>query len=442
MGLSPLLPYLLLAAGLFLHHLAYTQVTFLVGEPEAALDLSDRHRLHRAFAWTVGGVFGQFRETGGDRRARVLAERFNNYALAAGWRVSLIKGQADDSLSAELSIIERGEIYAAALTLLLDLMAQEMGEKLTVRALQRAYDGLPWEEREIGAQYLFREVERAEALSREFQATHQDHRGLLRRMPLFATMDEAEIDLLLSRLGVEQYSPGQAIIRQGERGDRFYIIKRGHVEVTVRDERGVSEVVNQLDRGAYFGELALLRDAPRNATCRATLPTEVLSLSRQDFDRLVKARFALREKVDRSIARADLLRRMPLFAELDAGQIQLIAAQLEEETREPGAVITRQGEIGETFYIIESGRVQVSVVQDGEEKVIARRGPGEYVGEIALLLKTPRTATVTALTPTQMLTLHSDDFERLVTQHLYVSRGFEREASRRMIDLQRVAPVA
>jgi hypothetical protein len=41
-----------------------------------------------------------------------------------------------------------------------------------------------------------------------------------------------------------------------------------------------------------------------------------------------------------------------------------------------------------------------------------------------------------------MLTLHSDDFERLVTQHLYVSRGFEREASRRMIDLQRVAPVA
>lgn len=442
LGLSPLLPYLLLADGLFLHHLAYTQVTFLVGEPEAALDLSDGRRLQRAFAWTVGGVFGQFRETGGDRRARVLAERFNSYALAAGWRVSLVKGQADDSLPAALSIIERGEIYAAALTLLLDLMAQEVGEKLTVRALQRAYDGLPWEEREIGAQYLFREVERAEALSREFQATHQDHRGLLRRMPLFATMDEAEIDLLLSRLRVEQYSPGQAIIRQGERGDRFYIVKRGHVEVTARDERGVSEVVNQLDRGDYFGELALLRDAPRNATCRATLPTEALSLSRQDFDRLVKARFALREKVDRSISRADLLRRMPLFAELDALQIQLIAAQLHEEMYEAGAVITRQGEIGETFYIIESGRVQVTVVQDGEQSVIAERGPGEYVGEIALLLKTPRTATVRALMPTRMLTLHSGDFERLVTKHLYVSRGFEREASRRMIDLRRVAPVA
>ncbi len=321
-------------------------------------------------------------------------------------------------------------------------MAQEVGEKLTVRALQRAYDGLPWEEREIGAQYLFREVDRAEALSREFQATCQDYQALLRRMPLFATMDEAEITLLCSRLREEHYSPRQVIIRQGERGDRFYIIKRGHVEVTVRDERGVSEVVNQLDRGDTFGELALLRDAPRNATCRATLPTEVLSLSRQDFDRLVKARFALREKVDRSIARTDLLRRMPLFAELDALQIQLMAAQLREETYEPGAIIIRQGEIGETFYVIESGRVQVSVAQDGEEKVVAERGPGEYVGEIALLLKVPRTATVRALTPTRVLALHKADFDRLVAEHLYVSRGLERETSRRMIDLRRVAPAA
>ncbi len=440
LGTSPLLPYLLLAAGLLLHYLAYTQVTFLRGQPEATLELSDQRRLQRAFAWTAASLFTQFRETDGDRHTRVLAERFNNYALAAGWQVSLVKGQVNDSVPADLSLIERGESYAAALTLLLDLMAQELGEKLSVRALQRAYDGLPWEEREIGSQYLFREVERAAALSRQFQATGQAYLGLLRRMPLFATMDEAELHLLCSRLRAEHYSAGQVIIHQGERGDRFYIIERGHVEVTMRDEHGVSSVVNQLDRGDYFGELALLRDAPRNATCRAALPTDVLSLSRQDFDRLVKGRFALREKVDNSIGRADLLRRMPLFAELDAQQIQLIAAQLQEEAYEPGAVIMRQGEVGETFYVIESGRVQVSVAQDGQEKVVAERGPGEYIGEIALLLEVPRTATVRALTPTRMLTLHKADFDRLVAEHLYVSRGLELETSRRMIDLRRATP--
>jgi CRP-like cAMP-binding protein len=71
--------------------------------------------------------------------------------------------------------------------------------------------------------------------------------------------------------------------------------------------------------------------------------------------------------------------------------------------------------------------------------VIAERGPGEYVGEIALLLEVPRTATVKALTQTRMLTLQRGDFDRLVASHLYVSRRLERETSRRMINLRRVA---
>ena len=56
-------------------------------------------------------------------------------------------------------------------------------------------------------------MERAEVLSREFQATHQDYQGLLRRMPLFATMDDEEIDLLSSRLKSEHWASGRTIIR-------------------------------------------------------------------------------------------------------------------------------------------------------------------------------------------------------------------------------------
>jgi CRP-like cAMP-binding protein len=237
-------------------------------------------------------------------------------------------------------------------------------------------------------------------------------------------------------LQVEQVSPGRTIIRQGEPGDRFYIVHRGHVEVTQRDEKGVGNVVDQLDRGDYFGELALLNDAPRNATCRASVPTELLSLSRADFERLVKVRFELRDTLDRSIARAELLRRVPLFADLDAHQVQLIAAQMREESYESGAVIIRQGEVGETFYVIESGQVETSIQQDGGERVVAQRGPGEYVGEIALLMQVPRTATVRALTPVHTLSLQRDDFDRLVAGHLYLSRGLEREASRRLMSLR------
>lgn len=448
-ALLQVLAYLLLGGGLLLQTLGYRSAAFLREQPETAFGLTDAHRLRRAHSWTVLALLAQLRQIAGERSAHIVVERWNNYALAAGWRVQIARDEVEDGLPDGMSLAERGEVYAAALSLLLDLLAQEVGEKPTVRTLQRAYDGLPWEEREIGAQYLFREVERAEVLSREFQATSQDYRGLLQRMPIFATMDAAEIDLLAGRLRAEHHAPGQAIIRQGDAGDRFYIIRRGHVEVTMQDERGVLEVVDHLDRGDYFGELALLHDAAspavgrgrRNATCRATVPTETLSLDREDFQRLVKTRFDLGEKVDRSIARAQLLRRIPLFSEMDAGQIQLIAAQLQEERYEAGEILIRQGETGETFYVIESGRVQVSVAPDGSqpgvEKVVAERGLGEYVGEIALLLQVPRTATVRALQPTQALVLHKDDFEQLVAQHLYVSRGLERETSRRMLNLQR-----
>ena len=85
---------------------------------------------------------------------------------------------------------------------------------------------------------------------------------------------------------------------------------------------------------------------------------------------------------------------------------------------------------------LRSGRVQTSVRQDGSERVVAQRGPGEYVGEIALLMQVPRTATVRALTEVRVLALDRGSFDRLLAGHLYLSRGLEREASRRLMGLR------
>jgi CRP-like cAMP-binding protein len=119
-----------------------------------------------------------------------------------------------------------------------------------------------------------------------------------------------------------------------------------------------------------------------------------------------------------------------------------VAAQLRQQELDAGEFFIRQGEVGETFFVIESGRVEVLVSHDGEERVVVERGAGEYVGEIALLLDMPRTASVRTLEPTCLLALHKDDFDRLVTEHLYISRGLEQESSRRMSDLRRAIPQA
>ena len=443
-GLSPAPAYLLLACTLVLHNAALSQVRFRGERRMVAIDLDDGHRLRRAFAWTMEGTLGQVAEIAGERRARRVAASFTGFAGASRWPVGLVADEGapvrvTDGIPESMGLVERGEVYAAALSLLLDLVVRTLGTRLMLRTLQGAYDALPWEEREIAGQYLYLHVDQARALSKEFEAIHRDYAALVSRVPLFATMDAREVELLLARLQLERHPAGKRIIRQGDRGDRFYIVRQGHVEVTQRDAVGVPRVVNQLDRGAYFGEVALLHDAPRNATCRATVPTETLALSREDFDGLVRSRFAIRGKLDRMLARAELLRRLPLFSELDGLQIQEVAAQLQEEHVAAGTILIRQGEVGETFYLIERGRVQVFVTESGRELVVAERGPGEYVGEIALLLEVPRTASARALTPVELLTLSRKDFDRLVQTELYVSRTLERETSRRMSDLARLA---
>lgn len=427
--------YLFLAAGLGLQQAAYRQRVILAQmEPSPAQ--SDLDLLKQAIQWTIAGLNALLVEIVGNHQAHILEEKFNHYAQMAAWHIRLKHNLVIDASPATWGLHQLGNTYAVALNLLLDLIAGQMGEKMTIRALQCVYDAMPWEMREIASLHLFSEVKRAQAVSRQFQSTQQTYRSLLRRIPLFAVLSPDEIDRLCERFQTEKFAPGQVIIRQGERGDKFYIVTRGSVQVE-QVQQSVSEIVNRHERGGYFGQVALLNDAPRNATCRAVTPTEVVSLNRNDFNQLVKACFDLREKLESSISRATLLRQIPLFADMDDASLHLIGAQMYEENYETGAVIIRQGDMGETFYVIESGRVQVLAATEHGERVVNERGPGEYLGEIALLLQTPRTATVRAMIPTRLLTLNKSDFDRLVVPQLYANRVLEQETSRRMLQLQR-----
>ena len=81
---------------------------------------------------------------------------------------------------------------------------------------------------------------------------------------------------------VEEFGPGQVIFRQGEEGDCAYFIQSGEVEVE-RQEDGVSKVVARLSKGQYFGEMALISNAPRNATVRSIAPARMAILGKQNF---------------------------------------------------------------------------------------------------------------------------------------------------------------
>jgi ATP-binding cassette subfamily B protein len=98
---------------------------------------------------------------------------------------------------------------------------------------------------------------------------------------------------------LERYATGEVVVRQGDPGDKLYLISRGKLDVLVTED-GAPRRLNSLERGEYFGEMALLTGAPRNATIRTTLPTQLYSLAAADFQDLMERMPAVREAVSRT----------------------------------------------------------------------------------------------------------------------------------------------
>ncbi len=433
---------LLFAASMTLQRVARSRVLYRPERNVSEQTLNDETLLTDACAWTFDGLAVQHRAMMGDHRWRRLVERFNIYAETTDWMTTIVADRMESSLPSGIALPERGRRLGAALSLFLALIVQDIGEAACLRALSRSYDALLWEERELASAYLFGHVDQARSLGVQFRSARTANAALLRQMPIFGDMSDEETELLASRMTLKHVAPGEKLIRQGDKGNEMYVIRSGTVEVSVQEESGDVRVLGQLGRGRYVGEAALLNDARRNATCRALIPTEVLVLSRVDFAVLVKDRFQLGERIIHSIRVTGLLRSIPVFSELDGKMLQQIAASLQTTSYEAGSYLMRQGEIGDSLNIIASGRVEVIVTRDGADQVVNQLDAGAYVGEIALLMNIPRTASVRALVNTTALTMHGRDFAALVAHDLYAAKTLELETSRRLESQRRLAAPA
>lgn len=105
--------------------------------------------------------------------------------------------------------------------------------------------------------------------------------------PLFAGLSAVDLARLVPELDELQFAAGDAVFRQGDAGDGLYLIRRGSVGVAV-GSGDQQRIVAVLDAPAYFGEMALLSDAPRSASILALRPLQLWRLPRDRFDRLIE----------------------------------------------------------------------------------------------------------------------------------------------------------
>ncbi|POM74052.1 CGMP-dependent protein Kinase [Phytophthora palmivora] len=260
-------------------------------------------------------------------------------------------------------------------------------------------------------------------------ATQLARVNFLKNVELLQRLSNNQLQKVAAALKLQRFSDGDYIIRQGEDGNTFYIIVEGTVRCTSRtgsSDEAEKELMT-LQRGNYFGEMALVLNEPRQANCIAVGPVDCYVMDRSEFTKLLGP---LRSLIDRQM-RIRVLRSVPLLSSLTDDELDILAHALNVVSFEDKSTIIKEGDSADTFYMISDGKV--SVRKSGIE--IMQLRSGEFFGERALLANEPRAADCIAVGRVECLTLQRAAFEQLLGKLEHI---MQREIQRQQLVQQSV----
>lgn len=206
---------------------------------------------------------------------------------------------------------------------------------------------------------------------------------------VFSDLSKKERQLLINAMQKQEAKEGEVIIKQGDLGDFFYICEVGTVNF-VAD----GNAVGSCGTGGSFGELALLYDSPRAATCVAGADCILWKVDQRTFRYLL----ATTAKQGESNI-VDVLSKIDLFKDLEPQTLTKFADVLTTVKFKDGERIVEKGQQGDIFYIINEGQVRVHDIGLGDatyaDQILKK---GDWFGERALMTGEPRAANATAMT--------------------------------------------
>jgi len=245
--------------------------------------------------------------------------------------------------------------------------------------------------------------------------------------PIFSTLPSNALEELSKGTKLHDYAPSQLIIREDDPGDSFYMIARGHADVLVGGISGLESVVARLNPGDSFGEAALVTGEKRNATVRAIGDCSCFRINSDVFKQALNASGLEPEFVTPMLRSSSALRRSSVFKNMSPSSLRDLLSAAERKTWTKGTTLMREGDPGSQFYIVESGKLEVS--QSGS--IVGEVGPGDCVGELALLNDSPRSATVTVQNDAILLSLDRKQFQQIMYSDFRAGLELEQLASGR-----------
>lgn len=235
--------------------------------------------------------------------------------------------------------------------------------------------------------------------------------------PLFSGLSQQALESLVAELQLIQLARGEVLFHEGEPGDALYVIVEG--EVAVQAEGPPRVEMARLGPGSFIGEVALMTDQPRSATVTSVDTAELLRIDRSTLKRVLAAHgevltSVLRFVRDRLVDR--WTRTSPLFRPFDVNERSALASKFKFLEIETDSTLLSAGARPDGLYIVLAGHFSV---RRGTQQ-LAMLGPGDLIGETALLSGTTLKSDIVARGKALALCLPASEFREMIMTHPHV----------------------
>lgn len=266
-------------------------------------------------------------------------------------------------------------------------------------------------------------AQRASTLLAKIEAEFKKpgERPTIAAQPLFSSLDPDGLRELVAIFEVLILPAGARVVGEATSGTEAFIVARGEVEVErrARASGGVPVKLARLSAGALIGEMALLSRAPRTATVITLGPSVLLVANKTALDQAVERAPQIGEQFAVYCKRRmieNLVRTSAVFRAANPQERPALVERFALCTFEPGEALATQGERGSGLHLVASGAVSIQHRDGGESVLLASLGPGDVVGEVALIFRRPAIADAIATHPTITLFLPESQILDLVRE--------------------------
>ncbi len=243
---------------------------------------------------------------------------------------------------------------------------------------------------------------------------------VLENIPFLRHLPSEALKKIFGQLVSKSFKFGELIVKSGDTADTFFIMEEGNARVISKHTDGSEISINTLNPGDYFGEMGLLRAGVRTKTVRAASRVKVLTLNRKEFDNFLIKYPQFKEYIELQVTNRTISNFLKLYTSLGtipAAALKEILENLKLVTFKGEEIIINENDNPGPLFIIEEGHCQVYQLRDNKEINLGFLRQGDFFGELSLLKRDKRTATVRAVNDCTLYSLSSSVFRKVVDQY-------------------------